>query len=101
MRSRFKRNERLYQIALRSPWTFSAKLALAGLVIGVWLVPLLLGDHPELRALGATIHFLGWVFAIGFAGIAVYRFISVRRAVRAEALETSETSESADEEDAR
>lgn len=77
---RYKRNERLYQIALRSDWTYSAKLAVAGWLIGVLAVPMLLGGTPELAALARTVHFLGWVFALGFAGIGLYRFIVQRRA---------------------
>lgn len=83
MRQRFKRNERLHEVALRSPWTFSAKLAVAGFVIGVLLVPGLLAGNPELEALGRTIHFLGWVFALGFAGIAVFRYFAGRREAEA------------------
>lgn len=75
-RPRFKRNERLHEIALRSRWTFSAALALAGVVIGVLLLPaLLMQGGPELQPLANTIRFLGAVFAAGFAGLAVFRFV--------------------------
>ena len=79
----YKRNERLYQIALRRDWTWSLKLALTGFVVGVLLVPALLAGDPQLAPLSRTVHFLAWVFTIGFAGIAVYRFIVQRRESKA------------------
>jgi putative flippase GtrA len=82
IRPRFKRNERIHEIALRSDWTFSARLAAAGLVIGVLVLPLLLGGNPEMQALASTIRFLGWVFAISFACIAVIRYVVQRREAR-------------------
>ena len=78
-RHRFKRNEKLYQYALRSDWTYSARLAIAGVVIGVLLVPFLLSGRPDMQPLATTIEFLGWVFAAGFAGIAIYRFNQQRQ----------------------
>lgn len=82
IRPRFKRNERIHEIALRSDWTFSAKLALVGFVLLVWLIPMLLVGKPELEALARTTHFLGWVFTVGFLGIGVYRFFVQRREAR-------------------
>ncbi|MGL1834720.1 hypothetical protein ACKVEX_14080 [Rhodocyclaceae bacterium SMB388] len=78
-RQDYKRNERLHQIALRSDWRFSARLALGGVVLGVWLVPALLAGDPATQSLGRTIAFLAWIFSAGFAGIAVYRFFVQRR----------------------
>ncbi len=81
MRHRFKRNERLYQIALRSDWTFSAKLAAGGLAIGVFLIPLILagtGD-PDLQPLAGVTRFLGGVFTVAFAGIGIRRYIAQRK----------------------
>lgn len=86
---RFKRNERLHEIALRSDWTFSAKLALGGLVVGVLLLPWLIALNPELTPLSRTTRFLGWVFAIGFAGVGIYRYTVQRR----EALQPPDDSE--------
>ena len=83
MKSRFKRNERLYQIALRSHWTFSAKLAAGGLAIGVFFVPLLLANNPDLASLASTVQFLGAFFTIVFVGVAIYRFVILRREERA------------------
>lgn len=82
IRPRFKRNERIHEIALRSPWTFSAKLSLAGLLILVVIIPMLLAGNPELEALANTTRFLGWVFSLGFAGIGVYRYFVERREAR-------------------
>lgn len=81
MRHRFKRNERLYQIALRSDWTFSAKLAAGGLAIGVFLVPTILAgtDNPTLQPLAGTIRFLGLIFTVAFVGIAIRRYFVQRR----------------------
>lgn len=75
----YKRNERLHQIALRRDWRFSAKLALGGVVLGVWLVPALLAGDPATQPLGRTIAFLAWVFSAAFAGIAIHRFRAQRR----------------------
>jgi hypothetical protein len=82
IRPRFKRNERIHEIALRSHWTFSAKLSLAGLLILVVIVPMLLAGNPEFEALARTTRFLGWVFSISFAGIGVYRYFVERREAR-------------------
>lgn len=79
IRPRFKRNERIHEIALRSHWTFSARLAVVGLVIGVLILPMLLAGKPELEALASTIRFLGWVFAAGFAAIGVFRYFVPHR----------------------
>lgn len=78
-RQDYKRNERLHQIALRSDWRFSARLALGGVVLGVWLVPALLAGDPVTQPLGRTIAILAWIFSAGFAGIAVFRFFAQRR----------------------
>lgn len=81
MRNRFKRNERLYQIALRSDWTFSAKLAAGGLAIGVFLIPTILigtGD-PELQPLAGVTRFLGMVFTVAFVGIGIRRYLVQRK----------------------
>jgi hypothetical protein len=79
IRPRFKRNERIHEIALRSDWTFSAKLSLGGLLILVVIVPLLLAGKPEFEALARTTRFLGWVFSISFACIGAYRYFVQRR----------------------
>lgn len=79
IRPRFKRNERIHEIALRSHWSFSAKLSLAGLLILVVILPLLMAGNPQLEALARTTRFLGWVFSISFACIGVYRYIVLRR----------------------
>lgn len=73
-RHEFKRNEKLYQVALRRDWTYSLKLAAIGFVFGVLLIPALLAGDPDLHPLSRTVSFLAWVFATGFAGIAAYRF---------------------------
>lgn len=81
MRNRFKRNERLYQIALRSDWTFSAKLAAGGLAIGVFLIPTILigtGD-PDLQPLAGVVRFLGAVFTVAFIGIGIRRYLVQRK----------------------
>ena len=78
-RSRFKRNERLHQIALRSDWSFSFKLALCGLLIGVLAVPMLLADRPELAPLSRTIEVIAWLFTVIFAGIGVRRWFVQRK----------------------
>lgn len=83
IRPRFKRNERIHEIALRSHWTFSAKLSLAGLLILVVIVPMLLAGNPEFEALARTTRFLGWVFSISFAAIGIYRYFVLRREARA------------------
>lgn len=75
----YKRNEKLYQIALRRDWTYSVKLALIGFVTAVLLIPALLAADPQLAPLSRTVSFLGWVFSAGFSGIALYRFIVQRR----------------------
>lgn len=87
MRHRFKRNERLYQIALRSDWAFSAKLAAGGLAIGVFLVPTILvgTDNPTLQPLAGTIRFLGLIFTVAFVGIAIRRYLAQRRDAQAPA----------------
>ena len=74
----YKRNERLYQIALRRDWTYSLRLVLIGFVVGVVLVPALLAGDPQLHPLSRTVSFLAWVFCAGFGGIAVYRFFAQR-----------------------
>lgn len=78
-RQDYKRNERLYQVALRSDWTYSIKIALIALVVGVWLIPALMAGEPGLQALARATAFLGWVVSIGFGGIAVFRFVQQRR----------------------
>ena len=81
MRNRFKRNERLSQIAQRSEWTFPAELAAGGLAIGVFLIPTILAgtDDPQLQPLAGTIRFLGMVFTVAFVGIAVRRWLQQRK----------------------
>ena len=81
-RSRFKRNERLHQIALRSDWSFSFKLALCGLLIGVLAVPMLLANNPGLAPLSRTIEVVAWVFTVIFAGISVWRWFAQRKEAR-------------------
>lgn len=78
-RQDYRRNERLHQIALRSDWRFSAKLAAGGVVLGAWLVPALLAGDPATQPLGRSIAFLAWIFSAGFTGIAVFRFFAQRR----------------------
>lgn len=73
-RNDYKRNERLYQIALRRDWTYSLKLALIGFVVGVLVIPALLAGDPDLHPLSRTVSFVAWVFSLGFGGIAAYRF---------------------------
>lgn len=72
-RDDYKRNEKLYQIALRRDWTYALRLALIGILVGVLLVPALLADYPELQPLSRSVSFVAWVFSIGFGAIAVYR----------------------------
>lgn len=71
---RFRRNEKLYQVALRSHWTYALKLALAGALIGGLLLPALLSGDPDLHPLTRTVRFLAVVFSVGFTGIAAYRY---------------------------
>ncbi|MFN3985158.1 MAG: hypothetical protein ACK4KV_06700 [Rhodocyclaceae bacterium] len=71
---RFRRNEKLYQIALRSHWTYALKLALVGALIGGLVLPALLSGDPDLHPLARTVRFLAVVFSAGFAGIAAYRY---------------------------
>jgi len=78
-RQDYKRNERLYQVALRSDWTYSVKIALIAFVVGVWLIPALMAGNPGLHALARSIAFLGWVVTVGFGGLAVFRFVQQRR----------------------
>jgi hypothetical protein len=73
-RNDFKRNEKLYQVALRRDWTYSLKLAAIGFVCGVLLIPALLAADPDLHPLSRAVSFVAWVFSIGFTGIAAYRF---------------------------
>lgn len=73
-RNDFKRNEKLYQIALRRDWTYSLKLAAIGFVFGVLLIPALLAGDPDLHPLSRTVSVVAWVFSLGFVGIAAYRF---------------------------
>lgn len=70
----YKRNEKLYQIALRRDWTYSLKLALIGFVSGVVLVPMLLAGDSSLQPLSRSVSFVGWVFSLCFVGIAAFRF---------------------------
>lgn len=102
--ARFKRNERLYQIALRSHWTYSAKLAAGGIAIGVLFVPMALTgtENPELMPLAGTVQFLGWVFSLTFAGIAVYRYWLQRRGLDGDAADADSDAPSrpADKDDA-
>ncbi len=79
---KYKRNEKLYQVALRSDWRYSARLAVIGGLIGIWLVPAMLANNPTTQALGKTIQVCGWVFAIGFGAIAAYRFVKQRQEKR-------------------
>ena len=80
----FKRNEKLYQVALRRNWTYSLKLAAIGFVCGVLLIPALLAGDPDLHPLSRTVSFVAWVFSLGFGGIAVYRFYVQRREEKSE-----------------
>lgn len=92
MRNRFKRNERLYQIALRSDWTFSAKLAAGGLAIGVFLIPTILigtGD-PQWEPMAGVVRFLGMVFTVAFVGIGIRRYIVQRREAQAPAADNKD-----------
>lgn len=73
-RNDYKRNEKLYQVALRRDWTYSLKLALIGFLTGVLVIPALLAGDPDLHPLSRSVSFVGWVFSLGFAGIAAYRF---------------------------
>ncbi len=75
----YKRNEKLYQVALRRDWKYSVKLVLIGLILGVVLIPAMLAGDPVLAPLSRTVSFVAWVFCVGFSGIALYRYFVQRR----------------------
>lgn len=77
-----KREEGLFEIAIRSDWRLSAALAAASLFAGIVLIPALFAGNAILRPLGSIFTPLAWFFALGFALVALIRYFKQVPAAR-------------------
>ena len=88
-----KREEGLFEIAIRSDWKISAGLAAGALLFGTVLIPALFAGNPFLRPLTGVFSPLAWFFAFGFACIALIRYLKQAPAGRATSAPRREPSE--------
>lgn len=78
-RRRYRKNEGLIEVALRSNWKVSATLAGASFVGGTVLIPAILDRSPLLQPLAGALGTLASLLAFVFGAISVIRFLTQRR----------------------
>lgn len=71
-----RRNEGLFELAVRSDWKVSVAIAAASVFGAAVLVPALFGATPALRPLATVITQFAWLLAFVFAWIAAIRLFS-------------------------
>lgn len=74
-RRRYRKNEGLLDLAVRSDWKFSAALATACVFAAKVFIPAVFGHNVITAVVGAMFIPLAWLMALIFGAIAVIRFL--------------------------